>query len=69
MWIDRLIPLKEFVAQHPSLRKEGTLRRWIRENYQGFAQCTVKVREKYYIDPDAVEQWLESQQVNQHLEK
>jgi hypothetical protein len=69
MRIDRLIPLKEFVAQHPRLRKKGTLRRWIRENYQGFARCAVKVREKYHIDPDAVEEWLEKQRVNQHAEE
>jgi hypothetical protein len=69
MRIDRLVPLKEFVTQHPHLRKEGTLRRWIRENYQGFARCAVKVREKYHIDPDAVEEWLEKQRVNQHAEE
>jgi len=68
MRIDRLIPLKEFVAQHPRLRKEGTLRRWIRENYQGFARCAVKVRKQYHIDPEAVEEWLEKQQVSQHAE-
>jgi len=70
MLVDRLLPLKNFVAQHPSLgRTEGTLRRWIREDYQGFARCAVKVREKYHIDPDAVEEWLEAQRVNQHAAK
>jgi hypothetical protein len=69
MRIDRLIPLKEFVARNPRLRKEGTLHRWIRENYQGFARCAVKVREKYHIDPDAVEEWLKKQRVNQHAEE
>ena len=67
--VDRLIPLKEFVALHPRLGTEGTLRRWIRENYRGFARCAIRVGEKYYIDSDAVEGWLEGQRVNQRSEK
>jgi hypothetical protein len=67
--VDRLIPLKEFVALHHRLGTEGTLRRWIRENYRGFAECAIRVGEKYYIDLDAVEGWLEEQRVNQRSKK
>ena len=69
MLVDRLIPLKDFVAQHPKLGTEGTLRRRIRTNYKGFSQCAVKVGEKYYIDLNGVEQWLEEQRVSQQGRK
>jgi hypothetical protein len=69
MLVDRLIPLKDFVAQHHRMRTEGTLRRWIRTNYKDFSRCAVKVGEKYYIDLNVVEQWLEAQRVNQHAEE
>jgi hypothetical protein len=36
--LDKLIPLKEFVARYPKkLGTESTLRRWIREDYTGFS--------------------------------
>ena len=67
MLADRLIPLKDFVTQYPRLGNEATLRRWIRENYKGFSACAVKGgKQKYLMDLEAVEQWLEAQRVNQH---
>jgi hypothetical protein len=69
MLVDRLIPLKDFVAQHHHMKTEGTLRRWIRTNYKDFSRCAVKVGEKYYIDPNVVEQWIEEQRVSQQGKK
>lgn len=67
---DRLIPLKDFVAQYHHLGSEGTIRRWIRKNVKGFSTCAVRCGEhKYLIDLEAVEQWLEAQRVNQHAKK
>ena len=65
--LDKLIPLKEFVARYPKkLGTESTLRRWIREDYTGFSMCAVKKgRQGYLIDLDAVEEWLKAQRVKQ----
>jgi hypothetical protein len=67
MLADRLIPLKDFVAQYPRLGKEATLRRWIREDYKGFSTCAVKAgKQRYLMDLEAVERWLEAQRVTQY---
>jgi hypothetical protein len=66
---DRLIPLKDFVAQYHHLGSQGTIRRWIRKNVKGFSTCAVRCEHKYLIDLDAVEEWLEKQRVTQHAEK
>jgi hypothetical protein len=70
MLVDRLMPLKTFATKYPHLGTPATIRRWIRKNYKGFGACAVKISEQNYsIDMDTFEQWLESQRVNQHLEK
>ena len=70
MLVDRLIPLKDFVAQHPHLGSRAKLRRWIRMNHKGFSKCVVKCSDQtILIDLDAVDTWLEAQRVNQLAEK
>ena len=70
MLAERLVPLKAFATQYKNLGTESKFRRWIRENTRGFSKCVVRCgNQRYYIDLNAFDVWLEEQRVSQQERK